>query len=69
MLYQYHSRGQGQVFTPANMLITSPVGNVVKCSLWRPNILPLFNLGSWYLWLQHSVAAVLLFLKQPHNKI
>ena len=28
--------------------------------------MPLFNLG-W--WLQHSVAAVLLFLKQPHYKI
>jgi len=30
------------------------------------NILLLFNLG-W--WLQHSVAALLLFLKQLHNKI
>jgi len=47
----------------------APVGNV-NCSLWRPNILPLFNLGWWYLWwLQHSVAAVLLFSKQPDNKI
>ena len=36
------------------MLITSPVGYVVKCSLWKPNILAFFNLGSW---LRHSVAA------------
>jgi len=47
------------------MVITSPVGNVVKCSLCRHNILPLFNLS----WLQNSVAAMLLFLKQPRNKI
>jgi len=52
------------------MLITPPVWYVVKCILWKPNILPLFNLGWWYLWsLQHSVAAVLLFAKQPHNII
>ena len=38
------------------MLISSPVGNVVK---WRPDILPLF-----LSWLQHSVVAVLLFLKE-----
>jgi len=32
------------------------------------HVLPLFNLvGLW--WLQHSVAAELLFLKQPHNEI
>jgi len=48
------------------MFITSPVGNVVKCSLCKHNILPFFNL-SW--WLQHSVAAMLLFLKQPGNEI
>jgi len=35
------------------MLIMCPVEYVVKCSLWRPNILPLFNLGWKYLrWLQ-----------------
>jgi len=29
---------------------------------------PVFNLGWWYLWwLQHSAAAELLFLKQPHH--
>jgi len=29
--------------------ITSQVGYVDKGSLWKPNILPLFNLGWWYL--------------------
>jgi len=29
----------------ANMLITSPVGYFVKGILWKPNVLPLFNLG------------------------
>jgi len=43
--YCIHGRSQGQIFTEANMLITSPVGYVVKCSSWRPNILTLFNLG------------------------
>ena len=38
---------QGQIFTDVNMLITSPVGYVVKCILWRPNILTFFNLGRW----------------------
>ena len=36
---------QGQIFTEANMLIPSPVSCVVQCILWRPNLLPLFNLG------------------------
>jgi len=37
-------------------------------SLWRSNILPLHNLGWWHLWwLQHSIAAVPLFLIPPHN--
>jgi len=48
------------------MLITTPIGHVDKCSLWKPNILLLFNLG-W--WLQHSVAAVLLISKQARSKI
>ena len=34
---------KSQIFTEANMLITSPAWYVIKCSLWRPNILPLFN--------------------------
>jgi len=54
-----------KIFTEANMLITYPL-RYVSCSLRRPNILPLFNL-SW--WFQHSVAALLFFLKQPHNNI
>jgi len=40
-----HGRSQGQILAEANILITSLVGNVVKYSLWRRNILPLFNLG------------------------
>jgi len=40
-----HGRSKGQTFTEANMLITSPVRYVVKSILWKPNILPLFNLG------------------------
>jgi len=48
--HKHHGRswGQGQIFTEANMLTTSPVGNVAKCSLWKHNILPLFDLGWWY---------------------
>jgi len=45
-----HGRSQGQNFTEANMSITSPAWYVVKRSLWKPNNLPLFNLGCWYLW-------------------
>ena len=66
----WHCCSQSQIFTEANILIMSPVWYVVKYSLWRPNILSLFNLGwenVW--WLQHSIAAVLLFLKQPYNII
>jgi len=37
-----NGNGVGQIFLEANMLITSPVGHVVQCILWRPNILPLF---------------------------
>jgi len=40
-----HGHSQSQIFTDANMLITSPAWYVVTCSLWRPNILPLFNQG------------------------
>jgi len=36
---------QCEIFTQKNMLITSPVWYVVKYILWKPNILPLFNLG------------------------
>jgi len=56
--YYCHRRSQGQVFTEANFLIMSPVRYIFYCGLWKPNILPLFNLG-W--WLQHSVAALLHF--------
>jgi len=63
-----HGHSQSQIFTEANMLITSLAWYVVKCSLWRLNILPLLNQGLQYLWwLQHTVAGVLLFSKQPHN--
>jgi len=40
-----HGRSQGQIFAEANTLMTCPVGYVLKCSLWRPNILLLSNLG------------------------
>jgi len=40
-----HGRSQGQIFVEENTLITCPVGYVLKCSLWRPNILLVFNLG------------------------
>ena len=36
---------KSQIFAEANMLITSPAWHAVKCSLWRPNILPLFVHG------------------------
>jgi len=44
-----HGRSHGQISTE-NMLITSLVEHVVKCSLWKPNILPSCNLGWLYLW-------------------
>jgi len=40
-----HGRSQGQIFSEANTLITCPVGYVLKCNLWRLNVLLLFNLG------------------------
>jgi len=40
-----HGHSQSQIFTEANMLITPPTWYVVKCSLWRPNILPFFVHG------------------------
>jgi len=40
-----HGCSQGQIFTEATILIMAPVRYVFYCSLWRPNILPLFNLG------------------------
>jgi len=43
--HKHHGRSQGQILTEANILITSLVGNVDKRSLWKPNILPLLNLG------------------------
>jgi len=45
-----HGRSQAQSFSETNMLITCPVGYVLNCSLWRPNILLLFSLGWQYLW-------------------
>jgi len=42
---KYRGRSQGQIFTEENVLIASPVGNVVKRNLWRPNMLSVFNLG------------------------
>jgi len=40
-----HGHSQDQIFAETNTLITCPVGYVLTCSLWRPNILLLFNLG------------------------
>ena len=38
-----HGRSQGQICAEVNTLITCPVGYVLNCSLWRPNILLLFK--------------------------
>jgi len=40
-----HGHSQGQIFAEANTLVTCPVGYVLNCSLLRPNILLIFNLG------------------------
>jgi len=39
-----HGRSQGQSFSKGNTFITCPVGYVLKCSSWRPNLLLLFSL-------------------------